>query len=122
MLNSENANNIYSSNKIDVMMEILSICSEIKEKVLVFSGYTEPLDLIENILKNKIGCCRMDGKMTQTKRNEQIKQFIENKEKQVFLLTTGAGGVGLNLTVACRVILLDVDWNPAVDSEYNAFY
>lgn len=104
------------------MLEIINLCQHNHEKILLFSKYSEPLDFIETVLKGKAETCRIDGQMTEKKRNEQIKLFNENSKKVVFLLTTGAAGVGINLTVASRVILLDAGWNPAVDSKYNAAF
>lgn len=88
------------------------------EKTLIFSQWTSMLDIIEFHLKMRgFGTCRLDGTMTLTTRQQQIKEFQKNKEKEVFLISLHAGGTGLNLTASNRVILTDVWWNPAVEEQ-----
>lgn len=88
------------------------------EKTLIFSQWTSMLDIIEFHLKMRgFGTCRLDGTMTITTRQHQIKEFREKSEKKVFLISLHAGGTGLNLTASNRVILTDVWWNPAVEEQ-----
>lgn len=61
--------------------------------------------------------CRIDGTTKQEERRRQLKEFNEDMSPDsahLFLLTTRAGGVGINLTGADTVILFDSDWNPQV--------
>ena len=60
--------------------------------------------------------CRLDGSTDLEEREEQIQEFsCKNSEKTVFLLSTRAGGLGLNLNSANHVVIYDSDWNPQVD-------
>lgn len=60
--------------------------------------------------------CRIDGSTDMTSRDEQIEEFMkEGSSKFVFLLSTRAGGLGINLTSADTVIIYDSDWNPQMD-------
>jgi ATP-dependent DNA helicase len=59
--------------------------------------------------------CRLDGDFKMEERQEQIKLFNSDPEVKIFLLSTRAGGLGLNLTAADTVIIFDSDWNPQVD-------
>eukprot|EP00948_MAST-09A_sp_MAST-9A-sp1_P000394 g394.t1 len=85
-------------------------------KVLVFSQWTSILDILSEVLAKeypKIIQSRIDGNVTVSERQEIIDEFSSNPDCRVFLLSTRAGGVGLNLTAADTVILHDVDFNPA---------
>lgn len=85
-------------------------------RVLVFSQLTSMLDLLAEYLFMKgIDACRIDGEMAQVDRQIQIEEFNENPEQKVFLLSTRAGGLGINLTSADTVILYDSDFNPQMD-------
>ncbi len=60
--------------------------------------------------------CRIDGSTEMTLREEQIQEFMsESTDKFIFLLSTRAGGLGINLTSADTVIIYDSDWNPQMD-------
>jgi len=85
-------------------------------KILVFSQFVKMLRLIEpHLQENNIGYCYLDGQTTN--RQDVVKDFIENDEKRVFLISLKAGGVGLNLTIADYVFLVDPWWNPAVEAQ-----
>lgn len=72
---------------------------------------TTLLDLIEDYLHiREYQYCRIDGKRSLENRQENIHQFNTDPEKFVFLISTRAGGLGLNLTAADTVILYDRDW------------
>ncbi|KZN84021.1 Lymphocyte-specific helicase [Penicillium chrysogenum] len=60
-------------------------------------------------------CCRIDGAIAQSERQAQIKNFNTKKSHKLFLLSTRAGGQGINLTAADTVIIFDSDWNPQQD-------
>ena len=64
----------------------------------------------------------MDGSTSQAVRDEQITQFNSDKDTKVFLLSTRAGGLGINLTAADTVILFDNDWNPQMDLQACLLY
>jgi ATP-dependent DNA helicase len=86
-------------------------------KVLIFSQMTSMLDIICDWLEfdKKVTFCRIDGNVSLSDRQSQIEDFNTNPNTKVFLLSTRAGGLGINLTAADTVIIFDSDWNPQVD-------
>jgi SNF2 family DNA or RNA helicase len=105
------------STKIDFLIENLEQLLEEGHKVLVFSQFTTYLDIIENkIREHSWNYARIDGSQNHKKRQEQVEHF-QNGEAQVFLISLKAGGVGLNLTAASYIFLMDPWWNPAVESQ-----
>ncbi|KAG2235394.1 hypothetical protein INT48_005744 [Thamnidium elegans] len=110
-----------SSAKIDKMMELLEQTereADGKDKTIVFSQFTGLLDLVETPLKEKgMAYLRYDGSMDIRRRAEAVNQFFDNPNIRVLLVSTKCGSLGLNLTVANRVILLDVWWNPALENQ-----
>lgn len=104
-----------ASSKIDALLE--QIENQIDEhKILVFSQFVGMLDLIKKeLISRNIKFEYLTG---QTKnRAEKVKNFQENPEVRVFLISLKAGGVGLNLTEAEYVYLVDPWWNPAVENQ-----
>ncbi|PIA36474.1 hypothetical protein AQUCO_03400396v1 [Aquilegia coerulea] len=88
------------------------------EKSIVFSQWTSFFDLLEIALRRKgIEFLRFDGKLSQRNREYVLKEFNESQEKMVLLMSLKAGGVGLNLTAASNVFLMDPWWNPAVEEQ-----
>lgn len=87
-------------------------------KVLIFSQMTAVLDIIEDYLRyREYSSCRIDGSTDCGTRQKQIAEFNANDDKFVFLLSTRAGGLGINLTSADTVIIYDSDWNPHQDDQ-----
>lgn len=88
-----------------------------KHKVLIFSQWTKVLDILDYYLSERnIKSCRFDGSTNLNDRREQIKAFDDvDNNCDVFLLTTRAGGLGINLTAADTCIIYDSDWNPQMD-------
>ena len=88
-----------------------------KEQALIFSGFTSMLNILEDFLTMRgIEYCRLDGGTELEEREEQIDAFTrEGSSKVVFLISTRAGGLGLNLASANHVILYDSDFNPQID-------
>ncbi|KAG0286167.1 hypothetical protein BGZ98_005196, partial [Dissophora globulifera] len=85
-------------------------------KSVVFSQWTSMLDLIEDGLReNNIKFTRLDGTMQRNDRTVAMVRFKERPEVSVILISLKAGGVGLNLTSAQRVYLMDPHWNPSVE-------
>ncbi len=102
--------------KLTILNEMLPGLLEAGHKALIFSQFTTLLQLVARELE-KLGIqyCYLDG---QTKdRGEVVKEFQENDAKGVFLISLKAGGVGLNLTAADYVFLLDPWWNPAAEAQ-----
>lgn len=108
------------SSKVSKLLDCLerSCRSGSGEKSIVFSQWTSFLDLLEIPLKRKgIGFLRFDGKLAQKQRERVLKEFNDTREKLVLLMSLKAGGVGLNLTAASNVFLMDPWWNPAVEEQ-----
>ncbi|ORY34105.1 SNF2 family N-terminal domain-domain-containing protein [Naematelia encephala] len=88
-------------------------------KALVFSQFTSFLDLIESTLtKAGIRWLRFDGSMSQAQRATTVEEFgKKHKEPVVLLISLKAGGVGLNLTMANHVFMMDTWWNEAIEQQ-----
>eukprot|EP00808_Paulinella_micropora_P029209 g58154.t1 len=86
-------------------------------RVLVFSQMTRLLDILEDYCCYRgFKYCRLDGSTSQEIRDSQMDEFnAPGSEKFIFLLSTRAGGLGINLQTADTVILYDSDWNPQMD-------
>ena len=88
-------------------------------KILLFSRYKETLDLINkqflNVLFPTLKYLRIDGSIPAAKRFEIVKKFNHDNNTKMLLLTTGVGGVGLNLHTANVVVMFDHDYNPMND-------
>ncbi|KIJ16756.1 hypothetical protein PAXINDRAFT_175980 [Paxillus involutus ATCC 200175] len=93
--------------------------STTSDKIVLISNYTQTLDLFEKLCRSKkYGFFRLDGTMTITKRQKLVDQFNDPNGKEfIFLLSSKAGGCGINLIGANRLILFDPDWNPAADQQ-----
>lgn len=87
-------------------------------KLLIFSQFTQMLQLIRDEFE-KVGItyCYLDGKTSLPNRKEQVTKFQEDEGVKAFLISLKAGGVGLNLTVADYVYLVDPWWNPAAEQQ-----
>jgi non-specific serine/threonine protein kinase len=87
-------------------------------KVLIFSQFLGMLGLIREKLQHmKIEFEYFDGSTSATDREKAIQNFQNNDECRVFLISLKAGGVGLNLTAADYVYIVDPWWNPAVEQQ-----
>ncbi|KXN85676.1 Putative SWI/SNF-like matrix-associated actin-dependent regulator [Leucoagaricus sp. SymC.cos] len=87
-------------------------------KTVVFSQWTSMLDKIEDaLLIHKIRYDRLDGTMKREERSKALDALKYDPSCEVLLVSLKAGGVGLNLTAAQRVILMDPCWNPAVENQ-----
>ncbi|EXJ61740.1 DNA repair and recombination protein RAD54B [Cladophialophora yegresii CBS 114405] len=109
------------SSKIRLLDQLLqNIHRTTDEKVVVISNYTSTLNLIEQLAKNSnFESLRLDGSVPAKKRQALVDQFNQSPPAKafLFLLSARAGGVGLNLIGASRLVLFDVDWNPATDDQ-----
>ncbi|KDQ10834.1 hypothetical protein BOTBODRAFT_35944 [Botryobasidium botryosum FD-172 SS1] len=109
------------SGKMLLLDRLLSELIRRKHKVLLFSQFVTMLDVIEEWAEAHKGwtTCRIDGSTSQADRRAQMKLFNEGGEKpdacRLFLLSTRAGGLGINLVAADTVIFYDQDWNPQMD-------
>ncbi|KAL8923378.1 MAG: hypothetical protein Q9208_004648 [Pyrenodesmia sp. 3 TL-2023] len=86
-------------------------------KIILFSQFSRQLDFLAEWATTLHGwnICRIDGGVKAEDRTEQIEAFNRRKDFKLFLLSTRAGGLGINLTAADTVILFDSDWNPQQD-------
>lgn len=104
------------SAKIDVLLERLDTGIAEGHKALVFSQWTSFLDLVEpHLARLGIAYCRLDGSTRD--RAAVVARFQDPAGPPVMLVSLKAGGVGLNLTAADHVFLLDPWWNPAVEEQ-----
>ncbi|SNX86342.1 related to proliferation associated SNF2-like protein [Melanopsichium pennsylvanicum] len=111
---------INASGKMLMLNRLLDELFHRGHKVLIFSQFTTMLDIIEEWANEFKGfrTCRIDGTTPQDERRAQMKSFNEDKGKDacnLFLLSTRAGGLGINLVAADTVIFYDSDWNPQMD-------
>ncbi|CAD0026679.1 unnamed protein product [Aureobasidium pullulans] len=109
---------VTESGKMMLLDSLMPSLLERGHKVLIFSQFKTQLDLIETYCDVLRGwkCSRIDGGVSQPDRQEQIAQFNSpESETNIFLLSTRAGGQGINLTAADTVLLFDSDWNPQQD-------
>ncbi|XP_023659676.1 chromodomain-helicase-DNA-binding protein 4-like isoform X1 [Paramormyrops kingsleyae] len=106
-----------ASGKLLLLQKMLKKLKEGDHRVLIFSQMTKMLDLLEDFLENDgYKYERLDGSITGTMRQEAIDRFNAPGAQQfVFLLSTRAGGLGINLATADTVIIYDSDWNPHND-------
>ena len=108
------------STKLEQLVTILHRTSDedAEAKTVVFSQFTSMLDLVELVLHNEnMSYLRYDGKMNTADRSEALNDFATNDAVKILLVSLKAGGVGLNLTVASRVVMLDCWWNPMCENQ-----
>jgi SNF2 family DNA or RNA helicase len=104
------------SAKLDTLFEMLEELRDSGHKALVFSQFTSFLALVKPELdKRKLNFAYLDGKTRD--REKRVEDFQRDPSTSVFLISLKAGGVGLNLTAADYVFLLDPWWNPAVERQ-----
>ncbi|XP_031496112.1 ATP-dependent DNA helicase DDM1 [Nymphaea colorata] len=103
--------------KFRLLDRLISHLLQRKHKILIFSQMTKLLDLLDYYFDEKgLLVCRIDGSVKLEERQKQIKEFNDlNSNVNIFLLSTRAGGLGINLTAADTCILYDSDWNPQMD-------
>ncbi|KAI1913972.1 DNA-dependent ATPase protein rad54 [Ophidiomyces ophidiicola] len=108
------------SGKMMVLDRMLArIRQDTNDKIVLISNYTQTLDLFERLCRGRTyGCLRLDGTMNVKKRQKLVDKFNDpDGEEFVFLLSSKAGGCGINLVGANRLVLFDPDWNPAADQQ-----
>lgn len=107
------------SGKVLVLYRLLYQIRRENDKVVIISNYTQTLDVFERLCRE---CCypfvRLDGTTSIKKRHGLVTKFNNPEDESfVFLLSSKAGGCGINLIGANRLILFDPDWNPANDKQ-----
>ncbi|KAF3936704.1 hypothetical protein ABW19_dt0200732 [Dactylella cylindrospora] len=110
--------NSFASAKIRNLMKILKIEVAEGNKTIVFSAFTSMLDLIEPFLRHRgIKFVRYDGKMKNDERERSLDTLRSLPSCQVLLCSLKCGALGLNLTAANRVVILEPFWNPFVEEQ-----
>uniref|UniRef100_A0A1A9W059 Repressor of RNA polymerase III transcription MAF1 homolog n=1 Tax=Glossina brevipalpis TaxID=37001 RepID=A0A1A9W059_9MUSC len=141
LLSEKDLESVMPSNKLRTMFNIIQMCEEKGEKCLIFSAFVAVLNVVEYFFKKITeknpqvlkelnvnpnsqwilgeDYYRLDGKTPKTIRHEMINVFnnVLNKRARVFLISAKAGGQGINLIGANRVIILDTSWNPSNDQQ-----
>lgn len=108
------------SGKMQVLDRMLArIRQDTNDKIVLISNYTQTLDMFDKLCRSRgYGSLRLDGTMNVTKRQKLVDKFNDPDGSEfVFLLSSKAGGCGLNLIGANRLVLFDPDWNPAADQQ-----
>lgn len=108
---------VTASGKMLLLDRLLPYLFAHGHKVLIFSQFSMQLDIIEDYCRELRGwdVCRIDGGVSQQSRRDQIHDFNTDPAQRIFLLSTRAGGQGINLASADTVILFDSDFNPQQD-------
>nr|CAI5828700.1 unnamed protein product [Callosobruchus analis] len=108
---------VYNCGKMVLLDKLLPRLQEQGSRVLIFSQMTRMLDILEDYCHWKqYQYCRLDGQTPHEDRQRQINEYNEDgSTKFIFMLSTRAGGLGINLATADVVIIYDSDWNPQMD-------
>ncbi|KAK3326162.1 SNF2 family N-terminal domain-containing protein [Apodospora peruviana] len=109
---------VTDSGKLAKLDELLRELKEGGHRVLLYFQMTRMIDLMEEYLTYRnYKYCRLDGSTKLEDRRDTVADFQTRPEIFIFLLSTRAGGLGINLTSADTVIFYDSDWNPTIDSQ-----
>ena len=109
---------VTDSGKLARLDQLLRQLKEGGHRVLLYFQMTRMIDLMEEYLTYRnYKYCRLDGSTKLEDRRDTVAAFQSSSDIFVFLLSTRAGGLGINLTAADTVIFYDSDWNPTIDSQ-----
>ncbi|XP_015604273.1 putative DNA helicase Ino80 isoform X2 [Cephus cinctus] len=109
---------VTDAGKLSVLDSLLRRLKEQGHRVLIYSQMTKMIDLLEEYMYHrKHTFMRLDGSSKISDRRDMVADFQKRADIFVFLLSTRAGGLGINLTAADTVIFYDSDWNPTVDQQ-----
>lgn len=108
---------VFNAGKMSILDKLLARMQKQGSRVLIFSQMSRVLDILEDYcVFREYNYCRIDGTTAHEDRIAAIDDYNKpDSDKFVFLLTTRAGGLGINLTSADIVVLYDSDWNPQAD-------
>lgn len=107
-----------TSGKFDEIIRKLNTAISEGHKVLLFSQFVQQLGIFRQYLEDKkMPYCYIDGSTNAKQRQAEVDKFQKKKSADVFLISLRAGGVGLNLTEADYVFIVDPWWNPAVERQ-----
>lgn len=109
----------YSGKMVVLDRMLARIRQDTNDKIVLISNFTQTLDVFEKLCRSRqYGCLRLDGSMNVNKRQKLVDKFNDPEGAEfIFLLSSKAGGCGLNLIGANRLVLFDPDWNPAADQQ-----
>lgn len=127
-MRSYERSNLEASGKMMILMQLLSECQEIGDRVILFSQSIPTLNTIEKMIaqanrgqrrhSKRLSYLRIDGSTPQQERFRMIGQFNDLEEDvDIIMISTKAGGEGINLCAGNRIIIFDVCWNPCNDSQ-----
>lgn len=109
---------ITDSDKMVALDRLLAKLKREGHRVLVYSQMTRMIDILEDFMVyRRHKYIRLDGSSRISERRDMVDDFQTKSDIFVFLLSTRAGGLGINLTAADTVIFYDSDWNPTVDQQ-----
>ena len=115
---------LMASSKFRVLDRLLKqISTKTSEKIVIVSNYTSTLDLLgQHLASLSLPFLRLDGSTPSAKRQDLVDTFNRTPASKnfAFLLSAKSGGAGINLIGASRLVLFDVDWNPATDLQAMA--
>ncbi|OSX71340.1 hypothetical protein BU14_0550s0002 [Porphyra umbilicalis] len=110
---------VRDSGKAAMLDKILTAAAAAGDRVVIFSQWTQTLDVLEDVLTyRRVAFLRLDGGTSFARRKYAVRRFSDPDDAVlVFLVSTRAGGVGLNLQAANVVVMYDSDWNPSMDRQ-----
>ena len=109
---------VTDSGKLAKLDQLLKQLKKNDHRVLLYFQMTRMIDMMEEYLTYRnYKFCRLDGSTKLEDRRDTVSAFQSDPEIFIFLLSTRAGGLGINLTSADTVIFYDSDWNPTIDSQ-----
>ena len=109
---------VSDAGKLSVLDGLLAQLKAEGHRVLIYSQMTKMIDLLEEYMNHRRHTyIRLDGSSKIHERRDMVNDFQQRSDIFIFLLSTRAGGLGINLTAADTVIFYDSDWNPTVDQQ-----
>ncbi|KAI1320826.1 hypothetical protein EDD11_009783 [Mortierella claussenii] len=115
---AEDVTDISNSFKVKILMDIITECRALNEKVLVFTRSIPTIDFLEHVtMQNGFRTMKLDGDTRIQDRQDMINDFNNSSDYDIFLISSGAGSQGVNLVSASRVVIFDVGWNPSHDEQ-----
>ncbi|KPJ17235.1 Transcriptional regulator ATRX-like [Papilio machaon] len=114
LVSDDELEDMRNSHKLVLLFDILRQCEAIGDKLLVFSQSLYSLDLIEHFLA-KVDEATQEGRIDEKLGGHVARTFDFGQFNRLFLISTRAGGLGINLVAANRVVIFDVSWNPSHD-------